>query len=173
MDRSWLHLISLLRDRTICFYLQSSRLSRSLPALRPQPQVNCPTGRPLMNGSLRALALLLLATPLATFADQLIPAGSLLQCTVSEPKLSSKTAAIGDPVLCQVSHVELYGRSVFPTGSYLVGHFEDYKDPGHFVGKGWMELKFDRMTLPADEVIPVDAKVVYVPHYPVDRDGRI
>jgi hypothetical protein len=126
-----------------------------------------------MNGSLRALALLLLATPLATFADQLIPAGSLLQCTVSEPKLSSKTAAIGDPVLCQVSHVELYGRSVFPTGSYLVGHFEDYKDPGHFVGKGWMELKFDRMTLQPDTVIPVDAKVVYVPHYPVDRDGRI
>lgn len=91
-----------------------------------------------MNGSLRALALLLFATPLASYADQLIPAGSLLQCTVSESKLSSKTAAIGDPVLCQVSHVELYGRSVFPTGSYLVGHFEDYKDPGHFVGKGWM-----------------------------------
>jgi hypothetical protein len=126
-----------------------------------------------MNGSLRALILLLLATPLAAFADQLIPAGSLVQCTVSEPKLSSKTTAVGDPVLCQVSHVELYGRSVFPTGSYLVGRFEDYKDPGHFVGKGWMELKFDHMTLPPDEIISVSAKVVYVPHYPVDRDGRI
>lgn len=29
------------------------------------------------------------------------------------------------------------------------------------------------MTLPPDEVIPVSSKVVYVPHYPVDRDGRI
>lgn len=127
-----------------------------------------------MKGSSRALLLLLFAAPSAAFAaDQLIPAGSLVQCTVSEPKLSSKTAAVGDPVLCQVSHVELYGRSVFPTGSYLVGRFEDYKDPGHFVGKGWMELKFDRMMLPPDTVIPVSAKVVYVPHYPVDRDGRI
>ena len=127
-----------------------------------------------MKGSLRALLLLLLATPVAAFAgEQLIPGGSLVQCTVSEPKLSSKTVAVGDPVLCQVGHIELYGRSVFPTGSYLEGRFEDYKDPGHFVGKGWMELKFDRMILPPDEVIPVSAKVVYVPHYPVDRDGRI
>jgi hypothetical protein len=127
-----------------------------------------------MKGSLRALLLLLLATPLAAFAgEQLIPGGSLVQCTVSEPKLSSKTVAVGDPVLCQVGHIELYGRSVFPTGSYLEGRFEDYKDPGHLVGKGWMELKFDRMILPPDEVIPVSAKVVYVPHYPVDRDGRI
>lgn len=127
-----------------------------------------------MKGSPRALLLLLLATPLAAFAgEQLIPGGSLVQCTVSEPKLSSKTVAIGDPVLCQVGHIELYGRSVFPTGSYLEGRFEDYKDPGHLVGKGWMELKFDRMILPPDEVIPVSAKVVYVPHYPVDRDGRI
>jgi hypothetical protein len=111
---------------------------------------------------------------LAAFAsDQLIPAGSMVQCTVSEPKLSSKTTAIGDPVLCQVSHVELYGRSVFPAGSYLEGRFEDYKDPGHLVGKGWMELKFDRMILPPDQVIPLSAKVVYVPNYPVDRDGRI
>jgi hypothetical protein len=127
-----------------------------------------------MKGSLRALLLLLLATPVAAFAgEQLIPGGSLVQCTVSEPKLSSKTVAVGDPVLCQVGHIELYGRSVFPTGSYLEGRFEDYKDPGHLVGKGWMELKFDRMILPPDEVIPVSAKVVYVPHYPVDRDGRI
>lgn len=127
-----------------------------------------------MKGALRTSVLLLLALPTAAFAsDQLIPAGSLVQCTVSEPKLSSKTAAVGDPVLCQLGHIELYGRSVFPTQSYLEGRFEDYKDPGHLVGKGWMELKFDRMILPPDRVIPVSAKVVYVPHYPVDRDGRI
>ena len=123
--------------------------------------------------------LLLLAAPLAAplpaqgGGEQLIPAGSLISCTVSEPKLSSKTADVGDPVLCRVSHVELYGRSTLPYGSYLVGRFEDYKDPGHLVGKGWMELKFDRMVVQPDTVIPVDAKVVYVKGYNVDKQGRI
>jgi hypothetical protein len=118
--------------------------------------------------------LLLLMIPLAGFAaEQMIPAGSLVQCTVSEPKLSSKTTDVGDPVLCQVGHVELYGRSVLPYGSYLEGRFEDYKDPGHLVGKGWMELKFDRMFIPPGQIIPVSAKVVYVPKYEVDKQGRI
>ncbi len=117
--------------------------------------------------------ILLLAAPLSGFAEQLIPAGSLVSCTVSEPKLSSKTANIGDPVMCKVSHVELYGRSTLPYGSYMVGRFEDYKDPGHFVGKGWMELRFDRMVIEPDTIIPVDARVVAVPGYNVDRYGRI
>ncbi len=120
-----------------------------------------------------ALFLSLLAAPVSGFADQLIPAGSIIQCTVSEPKLSSKTADIGDPVLCRVSHFEMYGRSAFPYGSYLVGRFEDYRDPGHLVGKGWMELKFDRMILPPGTVVPLAAKVVQVPNYPVDKEGRI
>jgi hypothetical protein len=55
----------------------------------------------------------------------------------------------------------------------LVGRFEDYKDPGHFVGKGWMELRFDRMVIEPDTIIPVDARVVAVPGYNVDRNGRI
>jgi hypothetical protein len=126
-----------------------------------------------MKGRLSTLLLLLLAAPFTGFAEQLIPAGSLIACTVSEPRLSSKTTNIGDPVLCQVSHVELYGRSTLPYGSYMVGRFEDYKDPGHFVGKGWMELKFDRMIVEPDTVIPVDARVVNVPGYNVDREGRI
>ena len=127
-----------------------------------------------MNGKAYALSLLILTAPLTGYAaEQLIPAGSIVQCTVSEPKLSSKTADVGDPVLCRVSHVELYGRSVFPYGSYLVGRFEDYKDPGHLVGKGWMELKFDRLVLPPDTVIPVAAKMVSVPKYNVDKEGRI
>jgi hypothetical protein len=115
-----------------------------------------------------------LAVPLAASASDLImPAGSVIQCTVSEPKISSKVDKIGDPVLCQVSHSELYGRAVVPFGSYMVGHFEDYKDPGHFVGKGWIELRFDRMILPDDTVIPLDARVVSVPGYGVDSDGKI
>lgn len=120
-----------------------------------------------------ASLIFLLTAPLASFAENLIPAGSLVQCMVAEPKLSSKTTAIGDPVLCRISHVELYGRSTFPYGSYMVGHFEDYKDPGHFVGKGYMELKFDRMVIEPDTVIPVSARVVAVPKYNVDKQGRI
>lgn len=126
-----------------------------------------------MKGALSTLFLLLLVNPVAGFAERLIPAGSLISCTMSEPRFSSKTANIGDPVLCQVSHVELYGRSTFPYGSYLVGRFEDYKDPGHFVGKGWMELRFERMVIQPDTVIPLDARVVNVPGYNVDRMGRI
>ena len=120
-----------------------------------------------------ALLLALLAAPLSGYAEQLIPAGSLIQCTVAEPKISSKTESVGDPVLCQVSHVELYGRSTLPYGSYLEGRFEDYKDPGHLYGKGWMELKFDRLIMQPDTVIPISAKVVYVPKYNVDKDGKI
>ena len=125
-------------------------------------------------GKSLCLATLLLAAPLSSYAaEQLIPAGSLISCTLSEPKLSSKTAAIGDPVLCQLGHAERYGLSVLPYDSYLVGRFEDYKDPGHLVGKGWMELRFDRMVIEPDTIIPVDAKVVDVPGYNVDRNGRI
>jgi len=127
-----------------------------------------------MKGMPLAFLSFVLAAPLCGFAgEQIVPAGSLIQCTVSEPKLSSKTTAIGDPVLCQMGHSERYGRSVLPYNSYLVGRFEDYKDPGHFIGKGWMELRFDRMVIEPDTVIPIDAKVVSVPGYNVDRDGRI
>jgi hypothetical protein len=124
----------------------------------------------------RTLATLLLALPawFGAGAVQLIPAGSVMQCMVSQPHLSSKTEHVGDPVLCQVSHSEMYGRSVFPYGSYMVGRFEDYKDPGHFVGKGWMELKFERMVVGNDTVIPISTRVVATSaKYPVDRDGKI
>ena len=123
---------------------------------------------------LSAIVSLGFSAPLfAAGGERLIPAGSLISCTVAEPRISSKTTAVGDPVLCQVGHAERYGRSTLPQESYLVGRFEDYKDPGHFVGKGWMELKFDRMVIEPDTVIPVDARVVDVPGYKVDNQGRI
>ncbi|KAA6461826.1 hypothetical protein DYQ86_09235 [Acidobacteria bacterium AB60] len=111
----------------------------------------------------------------ALYADagqHILPAGSLIGCTVSEPHVSSKTMAPGDPVLCQVSSSR-YGHMLLPYHSYLVGRFEDFKDPGHFVGKGWMELRFDRMVIEPDTVIPLDARVVDVPGYKVDNQGRI
>jgi len=119
--------------------------------------------------SLASISLMLLVAPAALHAtDQLIPGGSTFTCRVSEGRISSKTMAIGDPVLCTLNPVEFYGRSVLPYGS----RFVDYKDPGHFVGKGWMELRFDRMFL-GNRVIPIDAKVVAVPKYRVDPQGRI
>ncbi len=127
-----------------------------------------------MKSSIQAFVLLAMAAaPIVSYADQLIPAGALIQCTVSEPKISSKTMDVGDPVLCRVNHVELPGRSAVPYGSYLVGHFEDYKDPGHLFGKGWMELKFDRLVMQPDTVVSFSAKVVDVPKYGVDKQGRI
>jgi hypothetical protein len=120
-----------------------------------------------------ATSLLILSASLLAGAEQLIPAGSVMQCMVSD-KISSKVMHVGDPVLCQVGRSEMYGRSVFPYGAYLVGRFEDYKDPGHFVGKGWMELKFDRMVVGNDTVIPISTRVVADSgKYPVDNDGKI
>ena len=119
-------------------------------------------------------SLLFLAASVATArADQLIPAGSVISCTVAEPNVSSHTQKVGDPVLCQLGHSEVYGRTSFPYGSYLIGHFAEYKDPGHFVGKGWMELDFDRMVVQPDTIVPINARVVATPKYPVDKDGKI
>ena len=123
--------------------------------------------------SLLILIAMLAPRLFAQNGQRLIPAGSLISCTTAEPRISSKTTAVGDPVLCQVGHAERYGRSVLPQNSYLVGRFEDFKDPGHFVGKGWMELKFDRMVIEPNTVVPIDARVVDVPGYKVDNQGRI
>lgn len=123
-----------------------------------------------------SVVLLALVSAPALFADvpqRLIPAGSLISCTISEPRLSSKTAAVGDPVLCQVAHTSKYGHSIMPYRSYLVGRFEDYRDPGHFVGKGWMELRFDRMVIEPDIELPIEARVVDVPGFRIDNTGRI
>ena len=127
----------------------------------------------MLKRSFATLSLLLLASPLASYAgDQLFPAGSVITCSVAEGKISSKTTAIGDPVLCTLNPVEKYGRSVFPYGSYIEGRFEAYQDPGHFVGKGWMELRFDKLIM-GNRVVPISAKVIATPDYKVDREGRI
>jgi hypothetical protein len=114
----------------------------------------------------------LLMTP-SLFADagsRLIPAGALVSCTTGDGRISSKTTAVGDPILCKVQFHR--GDFMLPYDSYLGGQFAEYKDPGHFVGKGWMELDFDRLYV-GDTVIPISAKVVDVPGYKIDAQGRI
>ncbi len=102
-----------------------------------------------------------------------IPAGTLLQCTLDEPNLSSKTVLVGDPILCHLGPLGSFGHSVFPRGAMLGGHLQDYKNPGHFVGKGWIALEFDRLILPGAEILPLSAKVISAPHLKVDAQGDI
>jgi hypothetical protein len=106
-------------------------------------------------------------------ARDLIPAGTLLQCTVDEPNFSSKTALVGDPILCHLGPLGSFGHSIFPRGAMLGGHLQDSKDPGRFVGKGWIQLEFDRLILPGDQVLPLAAKVISAPHMKVDAQGDI
>jgi hypothetical protein len=103
----------------------------------------------------------------------IIPAGTLLTCTVNEPNFSSKTALVGDPVLCHLGPLGTFGHSVFPRGAELGGHLEDAKSPGHFVGKGWMQVEFDRLILPGAQVLPLSAKIVSSPHLNTDAEGRL
>jgi hypothetical protein len=103
----------------------------------------------------------------------LIPAGTLLHCTMDEPNFSPKTAQVGDPVLCNLGPLGTFGHSVFPRGAELSGHLQDYKAPGHFWGKGWMNIEFDRMILPGANVLPLSAKVINAPHNKVDSQGDI
>lgn len=120
-----------------------------------------------MNSISRFVSLSLLAmTATALDGQKLIPAGSLIHCRVSE-KISSRVTDAGDPIVCDLN------RSDFPHGSRIIGAFKEFKDPGHFVGKGWMQFVFDRVLLPSDQIVPLSLKVVEGPGYRVDSDGHI
>ncbi|MFY9842266.1 MAG: hypothetical protein WA718_03360 [Terriglobales bacterium] len=119
------------------------------------------------------LAASLLALTLSASArETVLPAGTLLKCTMNEPNFSSATVAVGDPVLCHLHSVTEFGQQTFPRGAYLVGHLESAKDPGHFWGKGNMKLVFDRIGLPNGDM-PLDAKVIATRGYKVDKTGAI
>jgi hypothetical protein len=116
--------------------------------------------------------LVLVLTVNAGARDVVLPAGTLLQCTLNEPNFSSATAAVGDPVLCHLRGMTSFGQQAFPRGSYLVGHLESDKNPGHFFGKGNLKLQFDRIGLPNGD-LPLDAKVIATRGYKVNREGAI
>ena len=108
----------------------------------------------------------------ASARDVVLPAGTLLQCTMSEPNFSSATVDVGDPVLCHLRGITEFGQQAFPRGSYLVGHLESAKDPGHFWGKGSLKLQFDRIGLPTGD-LPLEAKIIATRGYKVDKQGKI
>jgi len=91
---------------------------------------------------------------------------------MNEPNFSSSSVAVGDPVLCHLRGITEFGQQAFPRGSYLVGHLESAKDPGHFYGKGNLKLLFDRIGLPSGD-LPLDAKVIATRGYQVNREGEI
>src|SRR5215467_5317192 len=121
------------------------------------------------------LAILLFCLGLYSTAEVrtvVVPAGTLMTCALDEPRFSSANVALGDPFLCYPRNLTEFGQSVFPRGSYIVGHLEADKDPGHFVGKGYLKLAFDRIGLP-DGDVPLAAKMIAVSGYNVDRNGKI
>ena len=129
-----------------------------------------------MAGKSLLLTLVLCASVVGARAasrDEIVPAGTLLHCSMDEQNFSSKTAQVGDPVLCHLGPISAFGHSLFPRGAMLSGHLQEYKDPGHFVGKGWLQLEFDRIILPGADVLPLAAKIVAAPHLKTDRDGKI
>ena len=117
---------------------------------------------------------LTLFTTLNAFAhDNVLPAGTLLQCTLDEPNFSSATASVGDPLLCHPHGLQVFGQNVFPRGTYIVGHLADDKDPGHFWGKGYLKIEFDRIGLPGGD-LPLSAKMIAVSGgYRVDKEGKV
>jgi hypothetical protein len=120
-----------------------------------------------------AFALLsLLVSPISQAQDTVVPAGTLLRCTMSEPNFSSATAQVGDPVLCHLAAVQVFGHNVFPRGAYMGGHLEADKEPGHFFGKGYLKIVFERIALPNTE-LPLDTKIVAARGYHVDKEGAI
>src|SRR5712664_1660605 len=120
-----------------------------------------------------AISVLFLGVQANTKAqDILVPGGTVLRFTLDEPDFSSKTADIGDPVVCHLAALRQFSKTVFPRGSYLGGHLEADKEPGHFVGKGYLKIEFDRIGFP-DSDIPVPSKIIAAKGYKVDRKGDI
>src|SRR5712692_2102727 len=120
-----------------------------------------------------AVSALFLGVQASTKAqDILVPAGTLLRCTLDEPNFSSATVDIGDPVICHLSALRQFGKEVFPRGSYLGGHLEADKEPGHFWGKGYLKIEFDRIGFPGSD-IPVPSKIIAAKGNRVNKKGDI
>lgn len=128
--------------------------------------------RPFIRILLIAVGMLVCAGGVYAQKDLLVPAGTLLQCTLNEPNFSSATATVGDPVVCHLRPQQEFGRVLLPRGSMLGGHLEAEKEPGHFFGKGYLKITFDRVILPYGD-LPVPAKVIQAQGFKVDKKGDI
>jgi hypothetical protein len=125
-----------------------------------------------MRTAVRAfLALAFLISP-AHAKDLTLRAGELLLCTLEEPNFSSASAQVGEPTVCYLGQLREFGHAAFPRGSYLTGRLADSREPGRIVGKGWLDIHFDRLILP-DTELPVSTRVVFVRGFKTDAGGRV
>jgi hypothetical protein len=111
-------------------------------------------------------------TVVAVQSGAFVPAGTLLGCTLDEPNFSSQTARPGDPLLCKTTSLQMFGRQLIPRGAYLSARLQDYRDPGRFAGKGWIQLEFTGLIL-AGGSVPMNAKVISAASYRVNGEGKI
>ena len=68
--------------------------------------------RPFIRIVAIAIGILVSAGAVCAQKDVLIPAGTLLQCTLNEPDFSSGTATVGDPVVCHLRAQQEFGRII-------------------------------------------------------------
>jgi len=54
----------------------------------------------------------------------------------------------------------------------MAGHLEADKEPGHFFGKGYLKIVFERIALPNTE-LPLDTKIVAARGFHVNKEGDI
>src|SRR5258706_2819935 len=129
---------------------------------------------PLLVAAVLCLTTILCLASIATgqTKELTVPAGTLLQCTVDEPNFSSRTAHVGDPLLCHVRSLTMFGRPVFPRGAFLSGRLAEFRDPGHFYGKGRFKVELVGLRVPGG-TFPLSAKIGSVQHYRVDAEGDI
>jgi hypothetical protein len=119
-----------------------------------------------------SFALLLTFSSIAAAADEFLPAGLPVVCTMQERDFSLKTAEVGDPTICYLPPTMNFGKPLFPRGSYLTGRLADGTPPGRLWGKGNLTIEFDRLVLP-NARIPISVKVLALPKYRVTPDGKI
>src|SRR5262249_44180184 len=96
-----------------------------------------------------------------------LPSGRKTSIYVQEPfsNLPSRSPTSPPTQPRSVSHSfasrrrsEMLDGGPFLAGVTLLVSLWVYRDPGHFVGKGWMKLEFDRLILP-DNGVSVSTKV--------------
>jgi hypothetical protein len=105
-------------------------------------------------------------------SDVNLVAGTLIQCTVNEPNFSTNTVGVEEPLVCYARPIRIFACYGALAGSQLSGRVADLKQPGHFFGKGWMKIEFDRLVLPST-ITPISAKVIAIQGAKVDAKGKM
>lgn len=97
---------------------------------------------------LLSVGLLVLGVSFARAAKNSIPAGSVLQCRLTQT-LSTRLNAQGDAFTANVSEpVVIDGREVIPAGARIEGRIGQIQRPGRIRGVGEMRLWAEKVVMP-------------------------